>query len=442
MAIQSTHSKVQYVGNGSTVTAYPVTFPFLEASDLRVLADETLLVLGVGYTVEGGEGEEGSLFTLEPWDETHTLTIYRETALLQPTSYEDQDAFPAKSHERALDRLTMIAQDLDRMTNLGVKISEIQDPLQALLPEPETVIGFDEEGVFGLIPRSSFIGPVGPVGLTGAQGVPGLSAYELAVTQGFMGSYHAWDLSLHSQVVGPVGPEGPPGARGFTGPLGPIGPVGPVGPSGGPPGPPGPTGPAGEDGLDGKDGKDGKDGVDGLNGLDGIPGMPGMAGGEGFPGSAGSDGSPGTDGGPGPPGLPGPPGPDGPPGTDGQPGSPGTKEAIVPTAQGPRALYCMESPEVWFFDILRVALGTQPGGVPVDPLFMEVIAPHTLCLLAAYPPVPVQLSEGVLHLPAGTGHVTLTLAGIRQGCEGRRFEPRTLAQMQLNNQRWRHLSGR
>jgi hypothetical protein len=42
-----------------------------------------------------------------------------------------------------------------------------------------------------------------------------------------------------------------------------------------------------------------------------------------------------------------------------------TKTAIVPTSQGYNALYCVESPEVWFFDVLDSENN-------IDPLFMEV----------------------------------------------------------------------
>lgn len=43
----------------------------------------------------------------------------------------------------------------------------------------------------------------------------------------------------------------------------------------------------------------------------------------------------------------------------------GSKTAIVPTTDGYRALYCMESPEVWFMDI-------QPQGREPDETFVEV----------------------------------------------------------------------
>ena len=68
-------------------------------------------------------------------------------------------------------------------------------------------------------------------------GADGLSAYELAVSQGYSGNLSDWLASL-------VGPTGAPG----------------------------PAGPAGADGSDGTNGLDGTNGADGRNGLDGSDG--------------------------------------------------------------------------------------------------------------------------------------------------------------------------
>ena len=80
----------------------------------------------------------------------------------------------------------------------------------------------------------------------------GLSAYEVAVDNGFTGSEEDWLDSL----VGPAGPTGPAGADGPAGPTGPAGADGPAGPTGpaGADGATGPTGPAGADGADGATG--------------------------------------------------------------------------------------------------------------------------------------------------------------------------------------------
>lgn len=62
----------------------------------------------------------------------------------------------------------------------------------------------------------------------------GLSAYELAVKQGFRGTLAEWLSSLEGKQgpIGPTGFQGDPGPIGPTGPNGPAGPVGATGPAG------------------------------------------------------------------------------------------------------------------------------------------------------------------------------------------------------------------
>lgn len=88
-------------------------------------------------------------------------------------------------------------------------------------------------------------GPEGP------PGPDGLSAYQLAVAEGFEGTLEEWLASL-------VGPQGEPGADSTVpGPQGPEGPQGEAGPAGadstvpGPQGEQGPEGPQGPAGIDG-----------------------------------------------------------------------------------------------------------------------------------------------------------------------------------------------
>lgn len=77
----------------------------------------------------------------------------------------------------------------------------------------------------------------------------------------------------------------------------------------------------------------------------------------------------------------------------------------------------------------------------IDNLFMEVIEPDTLCVLAVHPAAAVRLEGAALHIPADAGVLAITVAAIRKGCADRRFASRTQEQMENNNQRWRHLSG-
>ena len=95
-------------------------------------------------------------------------------------------------------------------------------------------------GPQGIQGETGATGPQGPAGLNGADGQDGLSAYEVAVENGFIGTEAEWLTSL-------VGAQGPAGE---TGPAGPAGEAGPAGPAG----------------ADGADGMDGTDGNTVLNG--------------------------------------------------------------------------------------------------------------------------------------------------------------------------------
>lgn len=114
-----------------------------------------------------------------------------------------------------------------------------------------------------------FKGPEGPQGAPGADGADGLSAYELAVQAGFVGSEAAWQASL-------VGPQGLTGPTGDTGPQGPAGATGAQGPKGdtGATGAKGDTGAQGIQGVKGDTGAQGVQGVRGTNWYTGV-GAPG-----------------------------------------------------------------------------------------------------------------------------------------------------------------------
>jgi len=51
----------------------------------------------------------------------------------------------------------------------------------------------------------------------------------------------------------------------------------------------------------------------------------------------------------------------------------GSKSAVVKTSEGPTALFCMESPEVWFEDIGGGKLIDGKAHIEIDPLFLETV---------------------------------------------------------------------
>jgi len=110
---------ITYNGNG-TAAPLAVPFRFLAANHLvvtRVAADgaRTVLVRGTHYSVSGGgEAPSGTVTPLAPIAVGDKWEIDRVTPREQPTAYPVGDDFPAKTHELALDRQMLVAQEQDR----------------------------------------------------------------------------------------------------------------------------------------------------------------------------------------------------------------------------------------------------------------------------------------------------------------------------------------
>ena len=128
MTVSSTTSKVSFSGNGST-TAFAVSFYFLANSDLKVTlrkADGTEVVktLTTDYTVTGAGNTAGGTVTMGTAPASgETLVITRNVSLTQPIDYQPNDLFPANTHEQALDRLTMITQQINETLARAIKVS-------------------------------------------------------------------------------------------------------------------------------------------------------------------------------------------------------------------------------------------------------------------------------------------------------------------------------
>lgn len=130
MTISTTTSRQIYNGNGvTTVFAFP--YRFLRNEDLEVyrINDSTgvvtTLALSTDYTVSGADNDAGGNVTTTVAPATgERLVIVRVVDLTQEVDYITGDPFPAETHERALDRLTMISQqlqeELDRTAKLPV----------------------------------------------------------------------------------------------------------------------------------------------------------------------------------------------------------------------------------------------------------------------------------------------------------------------------------
>ena len=135
MTVGALSPSKSYLENGVT-TVFAVPFRYLAADDLvvsRVTAGvESLLTYGVDWSATDGPTDAGGTLTLGASVSGATLKIRRSTPRQQQTDYTTGDAFPADSHEQALDRLTLIAQEL------GVSQDDL-DGRALLVPAGETI---------------------------------------------------------------------------------------------------------------------------------------------------------------------------------------------------------------------------------------------------------------------------------------------------------------
>jgi hypothetical protein len=129
MSVPSSTSKVQYLLSSSTQTL-TVPFYFLENSHLKVIkivgAVQTVLVLGTDYTVTGAGVEAGGAIILTGTATAagNTVTIKRSIPITQLVDYVYNDRFPAETHERALDKLTMICQFLQEQAERSLRFED------------------------------------------------------------------------------------------------------------------------------------------------------------------------------------------------------------------------------------------------------------------------------------------------------------------------------
>lgn len=126
MTVSSTTARVSYSGNGTTV-AFAVPFYFLADSHLLVVLRsstgvETTQALTTNYTVTGAGVSSGGTVTMTVAPASGvTLVISRNTPYTQATDLLPNDRLPAESLEQALDKLTMLAQQLDETSDRSIK---------------------------------------------------------------------------------------------------------------------------------------------------------------------------------------------------------------------------------------------------------------------------------------------------------------------------------
>jgi len=155
MTVVSEQKKNQYNCDGSQ-TVFPYTFLILSDTHLLVVhrdedGNETVLSLGTDYSVSDvGNPSGGNVTTVATYPVLTTLTITRNVPATQETDYIENDIFPADSHEKALDKLTMIVQEVIEKIGRAIlgSITDIDPDLE--LPNSTIragkLLSFNEDG--------------------------------------------------------------------------------------------------------------------------------------------------------------------------------------------------------------------------------------------------------------------------------------------------------
>lgn len=116
MTVAALPATISYIEDGATI-AFAVPFRFRSPNDLvvqRIMGGIAItLQRGVNYSVTGGTTDAGGTLTLTTVVAGSILRISRRTSRAQPMVYSPNDRFPAKSHEEALDRQMLVAQEQD-----------------------------------------------------------------------------------------------------------------------------------------------------------------------------------------------------------------------------------------------------------------------------------------------------------------------------------------
>jgi hypothetical protein len=132
MTINATATTLSYDGNGST-TAFPVSFQFFgtaTTAELKVIevtittGAEVLKTNGSDYTVSGGNGSTGTVTASTAPASGKRWVIIRNTTNSQNVDYVENDAFPAEIHERTVDRLTALVQEIATILDKVLKTPE------------------------------------------------------------------------------------------------------------------------------------------------------------------------------------------------------------------------------------------------------------------------------------------------------------------------------
>jgi len=150
MTVASTTNKVSYTATASQTT-FAYTFKIFADADLKVYVNDVLKTLTTDYTVtNAGVTGGGNVIFGTGRTASEIITIERVITATQLTDYVENDPFAAETHENALDKLTMLAQQNESASNNSVRAPTTDVNPNMLLDKAATratkMLGFDADG--------------------------------------------------------------------------------------------------------------------------------------------------------------------------------------------------------------------------------------------------------------------------------------------------------
>tara|TARA_E500000331_G_scaffold78508_1_gene74064 strand:+ start:843 stop:2213 length:1371 start_codon:yes stop_codon:yes gene_type:complete len=127
LTVSSLNTKNSYNGDGSA-TSFAYQFPIHSTAELTVIersanGTETIKSLGSHYSISDNGAAGGNVVFGSAPASGVTVVLLRNTNLTQEVDYIENDAFPAETHEAAIDKLTLQIQEAQEEIDRSLKIS-------------------------------------------------------------------------------------------------------------------------------------------------------------------------------------------------------------------------------------------------------------------------------------------------------------------------------
>ena len=133
MTISTTNNRNDYTASASQTT-FAYTFPVTVEGDIEVYVDTVLKTISTDYTVSATP--TGNVVFGTPLAGSEKVALVRNVTASQAVDYVANDPFPAETHESALDKLTMICQQLGEKLGRAITLSASSTSSDLTIPEP------------------------------------------------------------------------------------------------------------------------------------------------------------------------------------------------------------------------------------------------------------------------------------------------------------------